>query len=392
MKTKILIAFILVALIMACSTEFSDDNFLVEPPESFDDLMLQGWSAFETQRYSVAVETFSAAAERKATLPEVYLGLGWSNIRDLNLENGRIYLGSAISFAFLDVENGDQIILDAMSGLAGIALAEGAYDQAIEYADAVILGDPGYEFSHDSGVNLDALKRIRMTAAYYRGDYADAFQDILDLGLTMESVQQETPTSGTVQSLAAVDSGFVPVAGDTLTTPWLKMSVPGHALEVGDYYILTGLSDAGNSTLTPLVDNLLRVSGWKVKYLLSGGDILVTAIDSAQADLVSTISLSSPNYMEATGSISHIDGTTLNGVVQVDVYSHRHLVYVNSISAMVDDGASYTITSVEEGGSQFQIFGNPVFSAGPRVLVDYYHTDDFGLFLSELIDLVSNIE
>ncbi len=391
MKTKILLPIVLIALMVGCSTDFSDDDYLAAPPESFDALMAQGWSAFETENYAIAVETFAAAAERKATLPEVYLGLGWSNIRDLNLENGRIYLGSAISFAFLDTENGEQIILDSKSGLAGIALAEGDYDLAIDYVEEVLSAAPDYAFNHDSNVNLEALKKIRMTAEYYRGDYANAFEEILALGITMENVIRETPDQGSISGLATVDSGFVPVAGDTLTSSWLKIAAPGHDLNVGDYYVITGLGDNGDASLTPLVNKLSNTAGWRVKYLLSGDEILVTSLGAAEAASVSSISLSSPMYIEGTGVATLLDGSALNGVMQVSVYTGRQLVYINSVTTMVPDGAGYSLEQIDEGGTTFQVFGNPLFSNGQRVNVDYYHTDDFGLFLTELIDLVNNV-
>jgi len=391
MKTKILLAIGLVALMLSCSTEFSDDDFLVEPPESFDDLMAQGWSAFETENYGIAVETFAAAAERKATLPEVYLGLGWSNIRDLNLENGRIYLGSAISFAFLDAENGAQIILDSQSGLAGIALVEGNYDMAIDYIDQVLSVAPAYVFSHDPSVNLEALKRIRMTAAYFQGDYADAFQEVLDLGLTMDNVSHETPVSGSMTAVTVVDSGTTLAGLGELTANWVKVTAAGHGLESGDYAVLAGLSDGGDTTLTALVDNLTRNSGWKITQIVDADNFLAMSVDSANAALVSSITVSNGKYFEGTGVAGATDASGLNGVLGVSVYDGRQLIHVNSVSALVDDGADYSVTSIQEGDNDFQIFGNPVFEVGQRVAVDYYHTENFGLFLSELIDLVSNI-
>lgn len=392
MKSKIVFAIVLVALMMGCSKEFSDNDFLLDPPESFDALMAQGWSAFYTDNYDVAVETFSAAAERKATYPEVYLGLGWSNIRDLNLENGRIYLGSALSFAFLDEENGDQIILDAKSGLAGIALIEGDYAGAIAYVDEILAADPGYTFEHDESVNLNALKRIRMTAAFYTGGYSDAFQEVLELGLTMENVVHETPLMGDVSALAVMDSGATLADGTVLTAKWLKVTAPAHNLEADDYVVLSGLSDGGDASLTALVESFTRGSGLKVKYVVDADNILVTSLSPGNAALVGAVALSSPKFYEGTGMTVAIDGGDLTGMLQINVYNGRQLVHVNSVTTLVDDGAVYSVTEINEGATGFQIFGNPVIAAGQRVAVDYYHTNDFGLFLSELIDLVSNIE
>ena len=377
---------------MSCSKDFSDDNYLVQAPESFDALMAQGWSAFETQHYAIAVETFSAAAERKATLPEVYLGLGWSSIRDLNLENGRVYLGSAISFAFLDAANEAQIIRDAQSGLAGIALAEGDYETAIQLVDGIIAADPDYIFGHDSSINPFALKRIRMTAAYYLGDYSNAFQEVLDLGISLSSVVRETPSSGNLTALTVVDSGTTIGSGITLTSDWLKVTASAHGLEVDDYVVLSGVSDGGDPDLTTFVGNLTRKAGWKLKYIIDADNFLVTSVNSTQASLVNSIALSSSKYFEGTGISVATPGSTLDGILQINVYSGRQLIQINSVTALVDDGASYSVTDINEGGNQLHVFGNPVFSAGQRVAVDYYHTANFALFLSELIDLVSTIQ
>jgi tetratricopeptide (TPR) repeat protein len=393
MKMKILVSLILVALMLGCAREFSDNaDYLTEPPESFEDLMIQGWAAFESEHYATAIETFAAAAERKATLPEVYLGLGWSNIRDLNLEDGRIYLGSAISFAFLDAEHGAGIALDAQAGLAGIALMEGEYDQAISYVSAIIATDPAYEFSHDTEINLNALKRIRMIAAYYQGAYADAFQEVLELGLDMSSVIRETPATGSVTALTVVDSGFVIAPGDTLSSPWLSISAPGHNLELSDYVVLSGFSDNGDTLLTPLVTSFTRNNGWKIKYRLDDDTFLLSALSMTDASLVSSISLVNTQYFEATGQAVATPGSDLNGLLNISVYSDRQLIHVNTVAAVIDNEASYSVNNIDEGHNQFQIFGNPVFTTGQRVSVDYYYTDNFGIFLSELIDLVSTLE
>jgi len=393
MKMKILLSIVLVALLLGCAKEFSDNaDYLTEPPESYEDLMLQGWAAFEAESYEAALTSFAAAAERNATLPEVYLGLGWSNIRDLNLENGRIYLGSAISFSFLDTVNGDAITLDAQSGLAGIALAESEYEQAISYAAAVIEADPDYAFSHDTAVNAAALTRIHMLASFYQGDYADAFQEALDLGLDISSVIRETPVSGSVSAFTVVDSGFVPLAGDTLSTPWLKVSAPDHGLEVDDYVVISGLSDGGDAALSSSVEKYTKAAGWKIKYILDQDNFLLGAISNDEAGLVGSLNTINTVFYEGTGLALATAGSDLNGRQDISIYSGRQLVYVNSVTDIGGTGPSYDIMSTDAGNQQLQVFGNPVFTAGQRVSVDYYYTEDFGIFLSELIDLVSNIE
>ncbi len=388
MKIKIGSSVIMVALLLGCSTEFSDNPFLNDPPESFDALMDQGWAAFESEHYDLALEAFSEAAERKATVPEVYLGLGWSSIRSLNLQDGKVYLGSAIAFAFLDEANGDQIIIDSQSGLAGIALAEGDYDAVLDYVDLVTSASSDYSFAHDAEVNIDALLRLRMTALYYQGEYATVFEEILNQGIVMASLSRETPAQATINSFSIVDSGTVMSPGDTLKSDWLQATVTGHGLELNDYVVLSGIE--GAVELAGLVAKVTRSSGFKLKYVLDSNTFLLTSLSNDESAQLGSLGLNSAVCHEATGLAVATVGSELNGQLKVNVYTDRQLVYVNSVAPVIDNGSTYSVTSITPGANQINIFGNPVFSPGERVSVDYFYAISFGSFLSELIELVGN--
>ncbi|MCF7905270.1 MAG: hypothetical protein K9M49_08985, partial [Candidatus Marinimicrobia bacterium] len=263
---KIFLSVILAALMIGCANEFSDNaDYLTEAPESYDDLMLQGWTAFENEDYDAAITAFSVAAERNATLPGVYLGLGWANIRALNLEEGRIYLGSASAFAFLDSVNSETITRDVKAGLAGIALAEHNYEDAVSYVDEVLAEDASYVFTYDSGVDADALKRIRMLSSFYLGEYTAAFNEVMDKGLSLPNVLHEMPAGGDVTAFAVADSGTT-VGSEELKSAWLKVSAPGHSLSLGDYVVLTGLTDGGDASLTDLVGKITSGAGFAVQH------------------------------------------------------------------------------------------------------------------------------
>ncbi|MCF7797476.1 MAG: hypothetical protein K9N11_10400 [Lentisphaeria bacterium] len=283
MKTKITIITVLSFLLIGCTEKLSDDKFLSGPPENYEALMTEGWNSFEAGRYTEAVEAFSMAAEREATLPEVYLGLGWSSLRAQALENGRSYFSSALAFAFLDAVNGPTIIIESKAGLAGIALAAGEYESAVGYVDEVLASDATFVFSHDSGVDVAALKKIKATAAYYMGDFSTAYQQVLDIG----------------ESLSVVN----PVQSN-------------------------GFSNA---------------------------------------------------VAQATGS------TAFNGIATVRVNAAHQLVLVSSAATT---NATYEIKSTTEGSNTFTVFGNPALSTGDSLMVDYYYTDDFGKFLSDLVAII----
>ena len=212
MKTKITIIAVISLLVVGCTEKVSNDGFLSEPPESYQALMTQGWSAFESGRYSTAVDAFSMAAEREATLPAVYVGLGWSSVRAQARENGRSYFVSALDFAFLDTANQAQIVRESKAGLAGIALAAGEYEDAVSYVDDVLAGDPNFVFSHDDAVDVTALKKIKATAAYYLGDFATAFQQIIDLDLLPFSGVTHVAPGGT-NNATAQSNGSTPFNG-----------------------------------------------------------------------------------------------------------------------------------------------------------------------------------
>lgn len=283
MKTKITIITVLTFILIGCTEDFSDDKFLAEPPENYAALMTEGWANFEAGRYPAAVDAFSMAAEREATLPEVYLGLGWASLRAQSLEDGRSYFSSALAFAFLDAANGPTIIIESEAGLAGIALAAGEYESAVSFVDKVLASDANFVFSHDSGVDVAALKKIKATAAYYMGDFSTAYQQVLDIGESIPVVSHEQP------------NGF----------------------------------------------------------------------NNAVA--------------QATGS------TAFNGNATVRVNAAHQLVLVSSAETA---NATYDVKSTSEGSNTFTVFGNPALSTGDSLMVDYYYTNDFGKFLSDLVAII----
>ena len=59
-------------------------------------------SHFQDGMYQEAIDAFSKASERNAVEPAVYLGLGWSYARNLELIKGENNLKKAIAFAIFD--------------------------------------------------------------------------------------------------------------------------------------------------------------------------------------------------------------------------------------------------------------------------------------------------
>lgn len=211
MNTKIISVLFVSMLMFNCTSEFSDDAFLAEVPQTYDYHIMQGWSQFENGQYSSSVQSFYLAENIEATDPAVYLGKGWSNFRDGNLAVSRSALETAISFSFLDAVNGPMIALESRAGLAGISLASGRYADARTYVDQVLAVDPAFVFSYDNDVNYYKLKLVKATAAYYQGDYSEALQQMMDLNIQIDGVIHIDPAN--TPNAVAQASATTPVDG-----------------------------------------------------------------------------------------------------------------------------------------------------------------------------------
>ena len=113
---------LMVFLITGCEEYLSDDSFLSTEADSYSGFMTNGWAAFSGGEYDDALTAFQSAAERDATQPEVYLGLGWSQLRLMNAVNAGSNFQKVISFAFLDETNSVQLLNHAHAGLTGEAV------------------------------------------------------------------------------------------------------------------------------------------------------------------------------------------------------------------------------------------------------------------------------
>jgi tetratricopeptide (TPR) repeat protein len=96
---KLFSSFFVLLFLFSCSEKLSDDDFLFGLPEKYDALIETGWTHFQSGLYEEAIDVFSRASERNAIEPEVYLGLGWSYARNLELVKGENNLQKAVAFA-----------------------------------------------------------------------------------------------------------------------------------------------------------------------------------------------------------------------------------------------------------------------------------------------------
>ena len=196
---KLFSSFIVGLILFGCSEKFSDDDFLFDPPEQYDALIETGWAHFQNGMYQEAIDAFRKASERNAIEPEVYLGLGWSYIRNLELIKGESNLQKALGFAGFDTLRSDLITAESWAGIGFAKLATGNYAESITYIDQVLEADPLFVFSMDISVNAQSLKISKAKSHYYLGNYEQSYLILQDLGIELDCncVQSFTGT-GTI--------------------------------------------------------------------------------------------------------------------------------------------------------------------------------------------------
>ena len=198
---KLFSSFTMVLILFGCSEKLSDDAFLFNPPEQYDALIETGWAHFQNGMYQEAIDAFIGASERNAIEPEVYLGLGWSYARNLELIKGENNLQKAVAFAIFDSPNSTRITAESLAGIGLIKLASGNYAECITYIDQVLELEAGesFAFSMDLSVNSQSLKISKAKSHYYLAEIEQSYLVLQDLGIDIDCDCVQTVTgTGTV--------------------------------------------------------------------------------------------------------------------------------------------------------------------------------------------------
>ena len=186
---------LLILFTVSCEDYLSDDSFLNNEPESYDGFMANGWENFSSGEYDEAEAAFQSAAERDATQPEVYLGLGWTQLRLMDVGNAESNFQKVISFAFLDENNSSQLTNDANAGLTFIALVNGNYDNILDFGNKVIDNNSNYIFDKDNSINAASVLITMAEAHYYLNQISDAYDISIQLGKSFSTVVTTSDTA-----------------------------------------------------------------------------------------------------------------------------------------------------------------------------------------------------
>ena len=228
-------------LIVGCEDYLSDDQYLSGEAESYDNFMEEGWAEFSSGDYDNAAIAFQAASERDATQPEVYLGLGWCQLRLMELLDAESNFQKVISFAFLDEENSVSLTNDAYAGLAFLKLANSEYSSTISFANMALNNNISYQFSKDNTIDAKSLLIAIAEAHYYLNQISEAFSIMVNLEGVSFSMATDAAGTGTVQQYYSnsVSDGLVNAVvsnEDHLLITVESATVSGLSYDIADIY------------------------------------------------------------------------------------------------------------------------------------------------------------
>ena len=182
MKTKFIILIIVTLSLISCEDNGS------EPEATAGELINSGWLKFEAGEYSSAVSDFNSAITKDASAFEAYSGIGWSQIRLVQIDDAETN--------YLTALNGNYAGKELLAGLAAISLANEEYTTAIGFAESILNIDPDWIFEHDNTIDFKDVWFVVALAYFHEGDFAEVEAAILKIDSTYSILENDSNTWG----------------------------------------------------------------------------------------------------------------------------------------------------------------------------------------------------
>lgn len=189
MSWLLLIIFAVFGGHVACSSS-GGDNGPTGP--SADELITEGWQAFENGDFQTAYDKFNGARQQDASLVEIYSGLGWSLLRLDNLAQAKteFNVGTTKTDVPADLYAGGAFVLNALKDYRGSNLQ----------ADLAFSREQNWTFSHGTGLNADDLRVLKAQNHFLLTNFALSLSEVKKLN---PSFTADVQTTAGLQMLAA---------------------------------------------------------------------------------------------------------------------------------------------------------------------------------------------
>ncbi|GAB4344027.1 MAG: hypothetical protein Kow0037_32460 [Calditrichia bacterium] len=187
---RIGITFLLV-LSLACSKDPAGGDDGKTPQQ----LVNEGWTAFESGDYTTAATRFNEALAQDNSLGEAHHGQGWVQAR---LGNP----GEAVNH-FLNAISQNAAVPSATAGLAFIYNAQMQYANSNQRAGEVLSQNAQWVFEHDSRVDWRDLVILRAENYFALGQFAESLQEVKKLNSAFDS--DVSTTAGQAELAAEIE-------------------------------------------------------------------------------------------------------------------------------------------------------------------------------------------
>lgn len=137
---------------------------------TLDELIAQGWAAFEQSDYMTAKDKFYSAKMMNPLEKEVYSGLGWSYFKLDSLEQATVEFNicACLSEPTADIAAGWAFTLNTMK----------EYASSTEKASAAIAIDSSWVFAHGLSLDVRELHLLKAENYYLLGSFAESLLEV----------------------------------------------------------------------------------------------------------------------------------------------------------------------------------------------------------------------
>lgn len=162
-------------VVFACAESGDDPS---APSLTVDEQIALGWAAFESGDLAGAEAAFRSALSAAPNNGEVFNGLGWSLARQLRLTEAVAAFDNSLDRGRSGPEP-----------LAGRAIVKRDvdppdYEGTIADAEAALVSDPNFVFSHDATLDWKDVLLLTAQAHFALGQYVEANDIVVQLGGT----------------------------------------------------------------------------------------------------------------------------------------------------------------------------------------------------------------
>jgi len=183
-------------LVPACKGDSKKDK----EPETFEEYIEAAWDAFADEDYDEAIEYFAEAIVLDNTVIDGYTGLGWSYLRDDQLDEGNQAFGDGALLNVLDA--------DLFAGWAFLLNALKEYANSNLKANVALTANSEWQFENGFPLDVDDLYLLKADNFFMVGYFENSLVQVQMINpafiIDFDSVEGQTELAAEIERLRAI--------------------------------------------------------------------------------------------------------------------------------------------------------------------------------------------